>query len=130
MGETDYKQRLKTKRENILPADQIILNTVYSEPKSLSEIRRGLATHGHSKNFGRRKLETLFDRLGVVGIPTLCSPDVPGNKSSRTWKYGLREKIVSDLEGEPDDCEYINRTSWYLRQTLNDCFYKCLSEEE
>ena len=129
MGETDYKQRLKTKRKNILPVDQVILHTVFSGPRTLSEIRKDLATHGHSKNFGKRKLETLFDRLDVVGIPMLCSPDVAGNKSAWAWKYGLREKIVSDLEGEPDDCSYINRTSWYLRQTLNDCFYKCLSEE-
>jgi hypothetical protein len=130
MVELDYKQQLKTKRDSIIPPVQVILNSVFSQPKSIFEIKSALATHGHSRNFSHKRLKTLFDRLDIVGIPTLCSPDKPGNKTSQTWRYGLRDKIMNDLEGAPDACDYINRTSWYLRETLNDCFYRCLSEEE
>jgi hypothetical protein len=123
MSEVDYKERLRIQRENIIPKGQVILNSVFYQPKSISEIKSILATYGHSRNFSHKRLKTLFDRLDIVGIPTLCSLDKPGDKTSRTWKYGLRDKIMTDLEGAPDACEYINRTSWYLKQTLGDCFY-------
>ena len=129
MGDADYRQQLEIRRRNIIPVVQIILNSVYVQPRSIPEIRSSLATHGHSRSFTNKGLKTLFDKINIVGIPTLCSPDKPGNKTSKTWKYGLIDKIVSDFEGEPDACEYINRTSWYLRQTIDASNYKCLNEQ-
>jgi len=128
MAEVDYRELLKIRRNNIIPKEDVIINLVNSEPRSLVQIKNALVLNGHTRGDSIRKLRTLIDRLGIVRFPFMCSPDVRGNKSSWGWKYGLLDKIVEDFGNSPDDCNYINRTSWYLKQTLGDQFYRSLNQ--
>jgi hypothetical protein len=126
VAEVDYKERLRIKKKNIIPKEQVIINSVSSQPRSIYEIKRDLAIHGHSNQGSIKQLKTLFDRVGIIKVPIMCSPDRRGNKESWGWRYGLLKRIENDFEGEPDNCEYINRTSWYLKQTLEARFYRSL----
>ncbi len=128
--EIDYRERLKINRENILPKEDVIINLVTSEPRSLDQIKNALVVHGHTALDSARKVRTLLDRLGIVKFPFMCSPDKKGNKESWGWRYGLVDRILEDFNKLPDDCDYINRTSWYLRQTLEDSFYRSLEQRQ
>jgi hypothetical protein len=126
--EVDYREGLRIKRNNILPKADVVINLVTSEPRSIGQIKDALVVHGHTHGDSIRKLKTLLDRLEVVRFPFMCSPDKKGNKKGWGWRYGLLDKIVEDFANSPDDCNYINRTSWYLKQTLGDRFYRSLDQ--
>ncbi len=128
MRDTDYKEQIRIKRENMLPKEDVVFNLVASEPRTLGQIKNALVTHGHTGSDSSRKVRTLLDRLGIVKFPFMCSPDKEGNKETWGWKYGLLDRILEDFNNAPDDCSYINRTSWYLRQTLGDIFYRALEQ--
>tara|TARA_Y100000034_G_C6879053_1_gene402467 strand:+ start:1058 stop:1519 length:462 start_codon:yes stop_codon:yes gene_type:complete len=128
MAELTYRQRLKLMRENKLSKAQIIENSVANRPKTINEIAKNLAIHGHSKPIGYKRLKKIFKKLDIIGIPTLCSPDKLGDKGSQTYRYGHRTLIEKDFQGSPDDCNYINRTTWFHRQTLNDFYYRGLEK--
>ena len=128
VAEVDYRERLKIRRNNLIPKEDVIINLVTSEPRSLGQLKNALVVHGHTHGDSIRKLRTLLDRLGIVRFPFMCSPDKKGNKNSWGWKYGLLDKLVEDFDNSPDDCNYINRTSWYLKQTLGDRFYRSLDQ--
>jgi len=121
--EVDYKERLRIQRKNIIPKSQVMINSVSSGPKTLEQINRALILHDHMPRRSIKRFNTLLERLDIIRFPFMCSPDMLGDKSSWGWRYGLRELIETDFNGAPDDCKYINRTSWYLKQTLEDCFY-------
>ena len=128
MSEVDYKERLRVQRENIIPKVQVMINSVFSEPKTLEQINRALIVHGHTPQRSIKRFNNLLERLDIIKFPFMCSPDKKGNKSSWGWRYGLRDLIEIDFNGAPDDCKYINRTSWYLKQTLEDRFYSFLDQ--
>jgi len=126
--ELDYKERLRVRRESIIPKNQVMLNSVISEPKTLDQIKSALIVHGHEPKISIKRFRTLLDQLGIVRFPFMCSPDKQGNKNSWGWRYGLRDLIEQDFDGTPDECNYINRTSWYLRKTIGDNFYRSLDQ--
>ena len=128
MVESDYRERLKIRRNSIIPKEDVVINLVNSEPRSLGQIKDALVVHGHTRIDSIRKVRTLLDCLGIVKVPFMCSPDKKGNKNSWGWKYGLLDRLVEDFSNSPEDCSYINRTSWYLKQTLGDRFYRSLDQ--
>ena len=128
MTDPNWREKQMTRIKNILPKEDVVRGIVNSEPHTFSQIKYALMLHGHAELEDHKTLKNLLSRLGVVGIPFMCSPDKPGKKDGWSWRYGLRDRIEEDFDGGSGECTYINPTSWYLRGVLEPSFYRSLEQ--
>ena len=114
--ENEWRAELRRKIKSRMSLDDIIIRTIISEPKTIYEIKKAISDH-RTKLPSTRQLDNfLMNHPNIVKFESMISPNefskcVGGGATP--IKYGLFERLISDLESDSEDITYINRSTYF-----------------
>jgi len=115
--ENEWREKLRRRRASKKSLNEIITYSLSNSPKTSGEIMKSIALHRTTLPSHKQLTTILKNYNHIVEFESLFSPDETHSKSigpgATPIKYGLIDKVTSDLGSNSENLTYLNRSTFF-----------------
>ena len=116
-----WRKKLITKRLSKKSLNEIIMYSLNESPKTIGEIMKSIAVHRTILPSRKQLTNLLYESDHIIEFESMVPPNEFSkslNGSATPLKYGLLDKLTTDLRSNSEDLLYINRST-FIHLTKN-----------